>query len=215
MGQPSSAPGWYPDPSGAPGKRYFDGVQWTGAIAAAPPTTSPGISRTQKWWFLGLAIAGTLTIGLLAALGKDVGKDIPPDGHTPGTGSGYAAPGSPAEAPTAGLNQPVRDGKFEFVVMAVNSDGGGYMTVHMKVANIGNEAQTFFAQNQKLIDTAGRTYEPDTMMVYKYNQSAMVELNPGLNTTSIVPFHVAEGTQIAAVEVHDSAFSGGARIKVG
>jgi hypothetical protein len=26
---PSAAPGWYPDPSGAPGQRYFDGTQWT------------------------------------------------------------------------------------------------------------------------------------------------------------------------------------------
>jgi hypothetical protein len=26
---PSAAPGWYSDPSGAPGARYFDGTQWT------------------------------------------------------------------------------------------------------------------------------------------------------------------------------------------
>ena len=28
MTTPSVAPGWYPDPSGAPGARYFDGTQW-------------------------------------------------------------------------------------------------------------------------------------------------------------------------------------------
>jgi hypothetical protein len=29
MTQPSSRPGWYPDPSGKPGQRYFDGANWT------------------------------------------------------------------------------------------------------------------------------------------------------------------------------------------
>ena len=28
MTTPSAAPGWYPDPSGAPRARYFDGTQW-------------------------------------------------------------------------------------------------------------------------------------------------------------------------------------------
>jgi Protein of unknown function (DUF2510) len=28
MGEPSPPPGWYPDPSGAPGQRYWDGQQW-------------------------------------------------------------------------------------------------------------------------------------------------------------------------------------------
>jgi hypothetical protein len=33
---PAPQPGWYPDPSGRPGQRYFDGQQWT--IAAPPPS---------------------------------------------------------------------------------------------------------------------------------------------------------------------------------
>jgi threonine/homoserine/homoserine lactone efflux protein len=32
---PAPQPGWYPDPSGGPGQRYFDGHQWT--ISAPPP----------------------------------------------------------------------------------------------------------------------------------------------------------------------------------
>jgi hypothetical protein len=32
---PAPQPGWYPDPSGGPGQRYFDGHQWT--IGAPPP----------------------------------------------------------------------------------------------------------------------------------------------------------------------------------
>jgi hypothetical protein len=33
---PAPQPGWYPDPSGGPGQRYFDGHQWT--IGAPPPS---------------------------------------------------------------------------------------------------------------------------------------------------------------------------------
>ncbi|WP_045876806.1 phospholipid scramblase-related protein [Pseudofrankia sp. DC12] len=36
MSQNSPVPGWYPDPSGAPGLRWWDGVQWTGHTQAAP-----------------------------------------------------------------------------------------------------------------------------------------------------------------------------------
>ena len=40
-------PGWYPNPSGAPGQRYFDGRDWTAHHRSAPPTsmyvsTQPG-----------------------------------------------------------------------------------------------------------------------------------------------------------------------------
>ena len=35
---PAPQPGWYPDPSGGPGQRYFDGHQWTVAAPPAPPS---------------------------------------------------------------------------------------------------------------------------------------------------------------------------------
>ncbi|MGZ4584249.1 MAG: DUF2510 domain-containing protein, partial [Mycobacterium sp.] len=33
-------PGWYPDPSGAPTHRYFDGQQWTHYAPPPPPPPS-------------------------------------------------------------------------------------------------------------------------------------------------------------------------------
>ena len=33
--------GWYPNPSGAPGQRYFDGRDWTAHHRSAPPTSMP------------------------------------------------------------------------------------------------------------------------------------------------------------------------------
>jgi TM2 domain-containing membrane protein YozV len=41
--EPPTAPaGWYPDPTGAPGHRYFDGQHWTPVAPAAPlPIPAP------------------------------------------------------------------------------------------------------------------------------------------------------------------------------
>jgi hypothetical protein len=33
--------GWYPNPSGAPGQRYFDGRGWTAHHRSSPPTSMP------------------------------------------------------------------------------------------------------------------------------------------------------------------------------
>jgi hypothetical protein len=38
---PTPPAGWYPDPSGGPGQRYFDGDEWT--IMAPPPSPPPTI----------------------------------------------------------------------------------------------------------------------------------------------------------------------------
>jgi hypothetical protein len=154
-------------------------------------------------------IAGIITLAVVGAMANNVAKENAGNGHTPGTGSGYGAVETPV-----GIGQPVRDGKFEFVVTGVYNEGG-YTTVHMNITNIGNEAQTFFPQNQKLIDVAGREYEVDSMAVYNFNKEGISDLNPGLTTKAIVPFKAAPGIQFSAVELHDSAFSGGARVSLG
>jgi Protein of unknown function (DUF2510) len=33
--------GWYPNPSGAPGQRYFDSRDWTAHHRSAPPVSMP------------------------------------------------------------------------------------------------------------------------------------------------------------------------------
>ena len=33
--------GWYPNPSGAPGQRYFDGRDWTAHHRSTPPAPTP------------------------------------------------------------------------------------------------------------------------------------------------------------------------------
>jgi hypothetical protein len=50
MTAPLPLPGWYPDPSGAPGQRYFDGKDWTEDQVAVPPAASGNMSRRDADW---------------------------------------------------------------------------------------------------------------------------------------------------------------------
>ncbi|MBE5410221.1 Protein of uncharacterised function (DUF2510) [Mycobacteroides abscessus subsp. abscessus] len=78
-----SMPGWYPDPSGAPGLRYFDGARWTDQLMR-----SPNKKETPKWpWIVG-AVAVLFLIGLIG--GQDR-KDTQPSTHT-GTATKASAP---------------------------------------------------------------------------------------------------------------------------
>jgi uncharacterized protein len=80
-------PGWYPDPSGGPAVRWWDGRAWTASLAPlAPPASSPtrpttvGLAGAEPPHFpagaawLGLAgvLAGFIIGGLLQVLGSVV-----------------------------------------------------------------------------------------------------------------------------------------------
>jgi uncharacterized protein DUF2510 len=69
MGAPRPAPGWYPDPSGAPGQRYWDGIAWTDVRIAPPqPPNPPGMSTTQKWWLIGGVAAAVIVLSTLVGV---------------------------------------------------------------------------------------------------------------------------------------------------
>jgi hypothetical protein len=92
----------------------------------------------------------------------------------------------------------------------------GYLIiVALQVSNIGNEPQSFFAQNQKLIDAQGREYAADTMAAIRINEDAMaLDLGPGFEIKVNVPFDVPTGTKPQYIELHDSAFSAGALVRL-
>jgi uncharacterized protein DUF4328/uncharacterized protein DUF2510 len=46
-GYPGAPPGWYPDPAGGPGQRWWDGYAWTDAVVM--PTSPPPPPTTQHW----------------------------------------------------------------------------------------------------------------------------------------------------------------------
>lgn len=232
--------GWYPDPSDISRQRYYDGKQWTehyanyAPLPPAPPQPPP--KKTNDTRVL-LAVAGcivALVIIALATGGNDDDNTTPSAASTSTVASRTAvtpphetAPRAP-EAPPAGLNQEVRDGKFAFVVTAIGTSPvagdpsnqfmteeaqGIFVNVRMTVTNIGNEPQTFFADNQKLI-IGTYEYSPNTMAAV-WSKSTSVEINPGNSVDVVVSFDVPNnpgGVRVSAIELHDSAFSGGVTV---
>jgi uncharacterized protein DUF4352 len=126
-------------------------------------------------------------------------------------------------APNSVAAQAARDGKFEFTVNSVSTSRslggenaqGEYVILSMTVQNIGHVAQSYFSDNQKLVDSTGRLFSPDSMADIEANGKLdQVEINPGNHINVRLAFDVPPGTTPAQLVVHDSAFSGGATINL-
>ena len=197
-------PGLYPDPSGAPRQRYWDGQRWTGHAPWPAPRSHP------IWLWIALGIVGVIVLlfggcATVVAIGSQVQKAA-----------------STAEAAAPG--NPVLDGNFLFVVSDVSTPANGlsaprprgqWIIATINVRNIDDEPQGFLACNQKLVDSDGHTYAANTVAAVALNDDSMqIDMKPGSDITLNVPFDVPPGTQVAALELHDSVFSGGARVRV-
>ncbi|MFI8775335.1 DUF4352 domain-containing protein [Gordonia sp. NPDC062954] len=132
---------------------------------------------------------------------------------------------------SAGLNTPVRDGKFEFVVSNVEGGlaevgeneflreqaQGQFVIVSMSVKNISDEPQSFDPSSQKLKDTEGRTFEPDTTAQIALGGSDVPvwdNINPGNAVDVKVVYDMPQGAVPASIELHDSMFSGGVEVSL-
>ena len=198
--------GWYPDPSGAPRQRYWDGVQWTGHAPARQT-----LSRTGLWIALSVIAVIALFFGGCTAM-VVAGSNS----HTPSADK--------FRGPTGWPGTPVRDGDLEFVVTDVATPAnwlgdprpkGEWIIATMTVRNLDDKSQEFAAPNQKLIDSDGHVYAADAEAAVSMNNSSMVvTMKPGANMTMKLPFDVPTGTLPKALELHDSVFSEGARIQV-
>ena len=207
-------PGWYPDPSGAPGQRYWDGTAWH---TAAPQQQKPVSTKKALLWstILGLVVL----IGLINALGDSE------DEKTPSVASSTVAASkvpTPVVAPSPAIPPPgsaVRDGQFEFQVLGTTTaktvDGGlfnstaqgTYVVVTLKVTNTGDEARRCSPTNQRAFDAAGRRYDADAGP-----SSWGEDINPGNSIEITVAFDVPVGTTLTQLELHDSMFSGGVKV---
>ena len=128
------------------------------------------------------------------------------------------------------LNQPARDGRFEFTVTGLdcsqNTIGeapasktaqGTFCLVSLTVENIGNEAQLLDASSQKALDAAGNEYSADSSAaVYLGDMNTFLnQLNPGSTVNGQIAYDVPVGTQLTTLELHDSPFSGGVTVNLG
>ena len=79
MTTPSTPPGWYPDPAGGPGQRFWNGTAWGEVTVglgqsgnspkpALPQSAKPGLSKGMK---IGLGVgAGALALFAIGSIGN-------------------------------------------------------------------------------------------------------------------------------------------------
>lgn len=206
-----------------PGQPYA-GQPYPGQPApyGAPP--APPAKKKRKWPWIVLAVIAFLVVVSVATGGGDKDEATAAGGTTAGT----AAPAK-SDPKAVGLNTPVRDGKFEFVVTGVQTGlaevgdnpylakkaQGQFVVVAMTVKNIGTKPQDFSPTSQKVKDAQGRSFESDSMAQIALGDSDVPvwdNINPGNTVQVKVVFDMPKDAEPATIELHDSMFSGGATV---
>jgi len=195
-------------------------------VATAPVTPTYGMVGPPKRKGRGCLIAVLAVVGLIVLVVVIAAIS----GGKSGSSSAPSSPGATADGGTqaAGLNTPVRDGSFEFVVTkskcGVTSVGtsllsrkpqGQFCLVTMTVKNIGDKAQLFDASSQKGFSPSGAQYDADgaaSLYANKNAETFLTNINPGNSVTGVVVFDIPKAEKLAAVELHDSPFSGGIKV---
>lgn len=224
---PSPPPGWYPNPSGAPGQRYWDGHKWTDV---PPPPIVPPRARSNTSPLKVLAIIGAVVFALVggcaacaALIGHDISSDLSSTTTTTTTTRSSEVPPSTVAAPPPGIGQEVRDGKFAFTVISVGraqtvSDEfetrtaqGVYVKVVVTIRNTSNKPWSFSGSDQRLNDSAGREFEAGFGM-FGGGFHDGDDINPGNQVNAALYFDVPPDAQPTLIVLHDSAFSRGAKV---
>jgi hypothetical protein len=188
----------------------------------------PALKKRSTGLVITLVIVGSL-VGLCAVCGIGalfMSKSSDDKNSTSNAKDG----GDGKAAQNAGLNTAVRDGKFEFVVSAVDCNKtevgskylnkkaqGQFCVVTLSAKNIGSKAQTFFVDSQKAVTTSGTECAPDSTatMYMSGEQSTWInEINPGNAISGSIVFDVPTNVKIAKLELHDSMFSNGVIVTV-
>ncbi|TQM26355.1 DUF4352 domain-containing protein [Nocardia bhagyanarayanae] len=196
------------------------------------PPHPPQPRKTPVWpWILiggfVLLCGGCFGIVGLASSGSGGGNNS----STASAPPAIAAPGRESNAPDprdviAPAGSPVRDGKFEFQVTRVDPPvakvGTGmfeqkarseFVVIHIDITNVGDEPRSYFDSNQTLIDDQGREFANNSSAARALDSDTVeYDLNPGLEISVALVFDVPVGTIPTTLQLHDSLFSGGAKV---
>ena len=199
------------------------------------PTGAPQPAKRSHrtlWAVLGgIGVVIVLCCGIgLVQLAIRSGEDKPPARAIVSwtTPASPLATTKPAPKGNAKVGEPVRDGKFEFVVTKVETSAqvgsqyvnktaqGQFVLITMTVKNIGSVPQTMFDANQEALDPKGARYHSDSGAGIYANsdvaQTWITPINPGNAITGKVVFDVPVGVTLRTVVLHDSAYSGGVKV---
>ncbi|GAA2710425.1 hypothetical protein Apa02nite_081950 [Actinoplanes palleronii] len=127
-----------------------------------------------------------------------------------------------------GFGDAVRDGKFQFVVSAMDCSrtsigverlkrtaAGKFCVISLSVRDIGDGTKYFIGYPQKARDASGGEYRIDELASLYANHGTdafLKKLAPGKKATSSLVFDVPRGVTLATLELHDSPFSGGVEV---
>ncbi|MFF0487502.1 DUF4352 domain-containing protein [Nocardia sp. NPDC004068] len=221
--------GWPPPGSPPPG---WQPVQ---PYPGMPPKKGAGPGRVLLI-VLGVIILGCFGFGVIGAMvgGKDTktassatARPAPAAAQADNQGTN-AAPPPKQEAALPGLNTPVRDGKFEFVVTNVETGlkvvgdnpflrrtaQGAYTIVTMTVTNTSDKPHGFSPSDQYVFDQSGRKFENDGAAAINLqpDTSLYASVNPGNKVTAQVVFDLPADAVPRYIVLHDSMFSGGGKV---
>lgn len=200
----------------------------TAKEAKAEAKAAKARAKALKPWFK--KPSRIIPLALVAVVGYTVatsgGESAPSD-----TGTSVSAPANEEKTESAAkVGDTVRDGKFEFTVTDVEKGvaevgdeflnekaQGEYTLVSMKIENIGDEAQTFFVDNIKGVDSKDREVNSDSTGTLYANEGSdawMSEINPGNAIEAVVVFDIAKSATLEQVVLQDSALSGGVTVEL-
>lgn len=180
----------------------------------------------RKSTLLGLFVVATVALGCGAT-----GDGEEATGTADGGGQSAAeAREAKEQQKAAGIGDPVRDGKFEFIVQKVKCGvgkvgnnllgeraQGQFCLVTVKVTNIGKEPQAFTDGAQKAYAADGTEYGTNSSAsIYANDVDSTLfnEINPGNGITGVIVFDIPKDAKLAKLELHDSHFSGGVTVKL-
>ena len=131
-----------------------------------------------------------------------------------------------AGASTPGLGKPAKDGAFTFVATALRCNihnvggpygataSGQYCAINIKVSNHSNSQGTFDVTSQIAFDRKGRQYPADsTADIYSAHSLFLKSVNPGIAVVGTLYFDMPKGDRPTYFMFHDSAFSGGVKVR--
>jgi hypothetical protein len=181
---------------------------------------------------VGLALSVVVALGVmivlfgLGAAAENRGRGgSPADGDRP-----VRADNAPATtaAKMPGLGDPVRDGKFEFVVTRVDCSrstvvfehlkrtaAGTFCLVSLSIRNIADRPTFFLGRVQKVSDAAGTEFSNDELaglLANREKQTFLRKIGPGSQVSGKIVFDVPKGTALTQMDLHDSYLSGGVRV---
>lgn len=225
--QPGYPTGQQLPPTGYPPTGYPPNGQYPPAGYPVPPAPKKKSKAPLIIGGIALGIVVLCGIGIAATAGS--GSDKTSDSTSVATNGTTAT--TTADAPSAKIGTPVRDGKFEFVVSSVEpgqqSVGdnpyltekaqGQFVVVAITVKNTSDKPQSFSPTNQKLFDTSNRSFESDSMAQIALGGSDIPvwdNINPGNTVNVKLVFDMPTDATPGSIELHDSMFSDGATVSL-